>query len=248
MISGAEASRIGRALESVADWTSEIIIVLNADVSDGTEEIAVQHGAKVFREPWKGHVAQKNSAAEKASQPWILGLDADEEVSPELREEMAAALKSPGSTAAFNFPRCTWFGGRWIRHGDWYPDRQTRLWRKDRAVWQGVNPHDRLEVDGPIVTLRAELRHYTAETLDQFVRKTLIYADIFAQECAARGRRISPFDLATRPAWRFVRGFFLRLGFLDGWQGLSIAWLGAFYTYLRYAKALEAQRKNPRPG
>ena len=130
IISGAEAQRIGRALESVAGWAGEIIVVLNEDARDGTEEIAVKHGAKVFREPWKGHVAQKNSAAQKAGQDWLLGLDSDEAVSPGLRDEIAAALaaeaKSP-QHAAFSFPRLTCYCGRWIRHGDWYPDRGVRL-------------------------------------------------------------------------------------------------------------------------
>jgi glycosyltransferase involved in cell wall biosynthesis len=150
MISGAEARRIGRALESVAGWTGEIIVVLNEDVRDGTEEIALKHGAKVFREPWKGHVAQKNSAANKAGQDWILGLDADEEVSAELRQEIATTLQNPAAAvgkAAFSFPRLNYYCGRWIRHGDWYPDRKTRLWRRGKGRWGGEDPHDRLEVE-----------------------------------------------------------------------------------------------------
>ena len=121
LISGVEAHRIGRALESVAGWTSDIVVVLNEDVRDGTEEIARNHGARVFREPWKGHVAQKNSAAAKAAQPWILGLDTDEVVSPELREEIVRRFARPGGAepfAAYSFPRCTFYLGRWIRHGD----------------------------------------------------------------------------------------------------------------------------------
>src|SRR6186997_2501165 len=107
MISGAEAHRIGRALASVSDWVSEIIVVLNDEVVDGTEQIAIKHGARICREPWKGFIGQKNSATEKASQPWLLGLDADEEVSPELREEIeaAASRESVDAPAAYEFPR-----------------------------------------------------------------------------------------------------------------------------------------------
>src|SRR5512147_1629823 len=123
IISGPEARRIGRALESVAGWAAEIILVLNQDVADGTDEIATQHGARVFREPWKGFAGQKNSAAEKATQPWLLNLDADEVVTPELAAEIAATIGRPSiSHAAYDFPRCTFYCGRWIRHGDWYPD------------------------------------------------------------------------------------------------------------------------------
>src|SRR5437762_730059 len=147
LISGAEAHRIGRALESVVAWTSEIIVVLNEEVRDGTEEIAGQFGAKVFREPWKGHIAQKQSAAKKASQPWILGLDADEVISGPLREEIARLFDRPDVVirfAAYSFPRCAFYCGRWIRHGDWYPDRQKRLWQRGRARWGGIDPHDKL--------------------------------------------------------------------------------------------------------
>ncbi|HZT23127.1 MAG TPA: glycosyltransferase family 2 protein [Verrucomicrobiae bacterium] len=136
LIAGNEARRIRRALESVAGWTSEIIVVLNDDVNDGTDKIAESFGAKVFREPWKGHIAQKNSAAARAGAEWILGLDADEAVSPELREEIEKRFAAPENLqpfAAFSFPRCTFYCGRWIRHGDWYPDRQIRLWRRGIA-------------------------------------------------------------------------------------------------------------------
>ena len=244
MISGAEADRIGRALESVAGWTSEIIVVLNEEVRDGTEEIARKFGAKVFREEWKGHIAQKNSAAAKASQAWILGLDADEVVSPELREEIQRTLADQtkaGRFAAHRFPRCTFYYGRWIRHGDWYPDPQIRLWQRGRAEWGGIDPHDRLEVTGEIGNLRAELLHHSMESIEHQIQKTIRYANDFAAQCRARGRRVGFLDLMFRPPWSFCRGFIFKLGFLDGWRGLSIAWMTAFYTFLRYFKALEAQ-------
>ena len=140
MVSGAEAHRIGRALESVADWASEIIVVLNEEVADGTDALAARFGAKIFREPWRGFIAQKNSAAEKATQPWLLNLDADEVVSPELQREIAATVQGEENPlAACEFPRCTFYCGRWIRHGDWYPDRVLRLWRRGTARWLAKN-------------------------------------------------------------------------------------------------------------
>jgi hypothetical protein len=251
IISGAEASRIGRTLDSVAGWTAETLVVLNEEVADGTDEVAKARGATVFREPWKGHVAQKNSAAEKATQPWILALDSDEVVSATLRQEIERALGSQPAAAlpaAFAFPRCSLFQGRWIRHGDWYPDRQTRLWQRGRARWGGVDPHDKIQVEGPVGRLRGDLLHYAAETFDQQMRKTLVYANLFAAQAVAGGRPPGFLDLALRPPWRFVRGYFLRLGFLDGKAGLSVAWMGAAYTFLRYGKAIEAQRsREPDP-
>jgi glycosyltransferase involved in cell wall biosynthesis len=247
MISGAESSRIGRALASVAGWTRQIVVVLNQEVMDGTDRIAARHGAEIHREPWKGHIAQKNSAAQKATQEWVLGLDADEEVSTPLRQEIHASLTEAGRTggiAAFSFPRRTWYCGRWIGHGDWYPDRQVRLWRRGSATWGGINPHDKLLVNGRIAKLRADLHHYTNDSVTQHVRKIIPYADEFVRQSVANGYSAGKIDLFVRPFWRFFRAYFLRLGFLDGWQGYYIAWLNAFSSVTRYARLLEP-KPNP---
>ena len=248
IVSGAEARRIGRALASVADWAGEIIVVLNEEVHDGTEEICVRHGAKVFREPWKGFVGQKNSAAAKATAPWLLNLDADEAVTPELAAEIAAVVSAPGEMCAvYEFPRCTFYCGRWIRHGDWYPDRVRRLWRRGAARWTGAEPHADLETDGTIGRLHSDVRHYAMETINHQIQKTVEYADDFARNSTEQGRTVSNFDLLFRPAWRFLRGYVFKLGFLDGWQGFTIAWLTSFYTFLRYVRAREAQLSKQAP-
>ena len=247
MISGAESQRIGRALESVAEWASEIVIVLNADVNDGTEEIARRHGAKIFREPWSGYVAQKSSAAQKATQDWLLGLDADEVVSAALRQEIQGLFgerKQLEQFAAFSCPRLTMFCGRWIRHGDWYPDHTIRLWRKTLAEWGGVDPHARLIVRGEVRKLRSDLLHYNAETIDRQIAKIAGFSGDFVRHIQANGGRTTWWDLAFRPAWRFARCYFLRLGFLDGWPGYYIAWMTAFQTVTRYAKVREAEGKS----
>lgn len=241
MISGAEARRIGRALASVAEWTSEMVVVLNQETSDGTEAVSAAAGAKVFREPWRGFIHQKNSAADKAGQPWLLGLDADEVVSDALRQEITDLFAPAPTGGAYSFPRRSLYLGRWIGHGDWYPDYCARLWAKGRARWGGVDPHAELRTEGPAVKLRHDLLHYTAETLEQQVTKTVRYAEDFARHCAQTGRTVRTSDLVFRPLWRFARGYFLKRGFLDGWQGYSIACMTAFYTFLRYAKAREAQ-------
>jgi glycosyltransferase involved in cell wall biosynthesis len=244
LISGAEAHRIGRALESVADWAAEIIVVLNEEVTDGSEVIAQRHGASVFREPWKGHIAQKNSAAARANQPWVLGLDADEVVSAPLRTEIAALFEPAGRAetfAAYSFPRRSFYCGRWIRHGDWYPDRQTRLWQRGRAKWTGMDPHDKLVVEGPTGRLRADLLHFSNESIARQIAKIAPYQTGFVAQRVAAGRSAGLFELAVRPSWRFVRAYFLRLGFLDGWQGFYIARLTAFSTLTRYALVREAE-------
>jgi glycosyltransferase involved in cell wall biosynthesis len=242
MISGAEAPRIGRALESVAAWAREIVIVLNEQVNDGTAEIAGRYGARVVREPWRGFIPQKNSSAEKANQPWLLNLDADEVVSPELAAEIAVTVsaENPGPTA-YEFPRCTYYCGRWIRHGDWYPDRVLRLWRRGSARWTGEEPHAHLQVEGRVGRLRSDLLHFTNDTIAQHVQKIIPYSEGFLNHNLAEGRAPTTFDFAVRPFWRFMRAYILRLGFLDGWQGYYIAWLNAFSAATRYARLRESQ-------
>jgi glycosyltransferase involved in cell wall biosynthesis len=246
LISGAEVLRIGRALESVADWTSEIVVVLNEDVADGTDRVAARYGAKIFREAWKGHIAQKNSAMQKATQEWVLGLDTDEVVSPEFREEIEGLFATRSELerfAGFGFPRLTFFCGRWIRHGDWYPDRGTRLWRRGLAEWGGVNPHDKLLVRGAVGDLKGPLLHFNAAGVNEQIAKISSYSDSFVENALEHRHRVTWLDLVVRPCWRFLRGYLLRLGFLDGWQGYYIAWMTAFYTVTRYAKVREARTR-----
>lgn len=244
MISGAEAARIGRALESVASWAEEIIIVLGDEVTDETEAIARRYGAKVFREPWKGFIGQKNSAAEKAGQPWLLNLDADEVVPPALAAEIAQVVQSESSThAAYEFPRCTFYCGRWIRHGDWYPDRVLRLSRRGSAHWVGTEPHARLEVLGSVGRLRSDLEHHSNENIARQISKIAPYQTEFVKLRVERGRTAGLFELVVRPGWRFVRAYFFRLGMLDGWQGFYIAALTSFSTLTRYTLVREREQQ-----
>jgi glycosyltransferase involved in cell wall biosynthesis len=244
LISGSEAHRIRRALASVTGWTREIVIVLNEDVTDGTDKIAAEFDSKIFREPWKGYAAQKNSAARKAGQEWILSLDADEAISPQLRAELIQTF-APGNlssqNAAYSFPRCTLYCGRWIRHGDWYPDRKVRLWRRNRAEWRGQSVHETVVVDGEVGRLKNDLWHYSMESLNHHLKKSITYSDLFARQRLESGKKSRGMDLWFRPWWRFLRGYILRRGFLDGWQGYAVARLAAQEVFLRYAKVREAQ-------
>jgi len=253
MISGAEAHRIGRTLESVAGWTTDLIAVLNTEVADGTDALIERFGGKVFREPWKGFIGQKNSAAAKANQPWLLNLDADEVVTPLLREEIESAVRADGrGCAAFEFPRCTFFCGRWIRHGDWYPDRVLRLWRREAAVWAGEEPHARLAVEGGIGRLRGDLLHYSNDSVNGTLAKIGPYSDYYVKRRLTAGRGgTDRWDMFGRPLWKFLRAYVLRRGFLDGWPGYYIAWMNAFSTVTRHAKVLEARLSGvpaPDPG
>ena len=249
IISGNEAHRITPTLQSVAAWASEIIVVLNDTVNDGTDKIVESFGGKVFREPWGGFVQQKNFAADKCTQDWLLNLDADEVISLELAEEIKNLFTVSGESqnhVAYDFPRCTLFYGRWIRHGEWYPDRNLRLWRRGRGSWGGVEPHARVVITGDqIGHFTGELMHYSMESIDHMLGKGMKYSDDFAAQCQKTGRRVTVTDLFVRPPWRFLRGYVFKLGFLDGWRGLTIAWMAAFYTFLRYLKAYEQQNRQP---
>lgn len=251
MIAGAEAERIGQSLSAVVEWVFDVHVVINDDVNDETESIARTLGATVYRESWKGHIDQKNSAAAKATQPWILALDADEVVSAELRGDIQSLFRSPDrleQNAAWCFPRTTEVCGRFIKHGDWYPDRQTRLWKKGSAKWGGVNPHDKLEVRGSVGKLGGDLLHYGVLSLNQQLAKIPSYSDQFVVNRMSKGRRASWLDLWFRPFWTFFRGYVIRLGFLDGWQGYYVARMNAFTALTRYAKlraAHETQDPNP---
>jgi glycosyltransferase involved in cell wall biosynthesis len=250
VIAGNEARRIRRALDSVAGWVAEIVVVIDDKVTDGTDKIAESYGAKVFCRPWEGHAVHRNFASEKATQPWLFALDVDEVVSPELREEIVRAVSDAPADAnppvAYGFPRCTFYHGRWIRHGDWYPDRKVRLWRRGGGRWEG-SPHEKLMVQGRVEWLRGDLLHYSLETLEEQIKKTISTADYFLQQCEARGRKVGLADIVFRPWWSFFRSYFLRGGFLNGWQGYVIAWMTAFYTFVRYTKVYLAQHSPSQP-
>ena len=242
LVAGNEAHRIRPALDSVKDWVSEIVLAIDDKVTDGTDKIAAGYGAKIVSQPWRGHAAHRNFATAQASQPWLFALDADEVVSGPLREEILAAFQKHGSQppAAYSFPRLSYFCGRWIRHGNWYPDRKVRIWRRETGEWEG-DPHEKLVVRGAIVPLHANLLHYSNENIDHLLGKIGQVSTQFVRQCQSRRRRTRWTDLAIRPFWKFFRAYILRAGFLDGWPGYFIAWMESFSTVTRYAKVIEAE-------
>ena len=247
LIAGKEAHRLGRTLESVKAWVSELVLVIDDKVTDGTDKVGESHGARVFCQPWRGHAAHRNFATEQATQPWILAIDADEVVSDRLREEIMALFQAGAANdlpVAFSFPRLSFFCGRWIRHGNWYPDRKVRLWRKGQAQWQG-NPHEKLMLQGNARRLRGDLLHFSNESIDQLLGKISLVSTLYVGRAQAQGKQAGWVDLLVRPWWKFFRAYVIRLGFLDGWQGYYIAWMESFSTATRYAKAMDAQQNKP---
>ena len=236
-----EAQNLPRCLASVQGWVAEVIVALN-DTTDASESIARAAGAQVHHLPWQGYRDTKNAALALAAHNWVLSLDADEEVSPALRANIAALFSDADQYSGARFPRKVWFIDRWITHGDWYPDYCLRLFRRDRARWGGdAFVHERIECEGDIATLRGDLHHFSFPSLSSHVAKINPFADLFLRQQQARGVRFSLSAAVVRPGWRFFRAYLLRRGFLDGFPGLYIAWATAFGTFVRYSRLFEAE-------
>jgi glycosyltransferase involved in cell wall biosynthesis len=240
IIAGAEAHRIARCLASVAPWTSEIVVVINPEVQDATDKIAAEYGAKIQRHPFEGFREQKNFVLTQANQPWVLSLDADEEVSTELRESIENFFAGDDKRfAAAQFARKVWFLGRWITHGDWYPDRVLRLFRRDAGKWAGSAEHCVVETLGAVTTLGGDLLHYSNPDISSYVNKINYFADVYLRRQLEQKARWSAPDAVARAAWRFVRAYFVRLGFLDGYPGFFIAASTAYATLVRHSRLFE---------
>ena len=238
-----EAANLPRCLASVQGWVTEIVIALN-DTTDESEAVAKKYGAVVHHLLWQGYRDSKNAVLALAQQAWVLSLDADEEVSPGLRDALAAFLARPDRDqfAGARFPRQVWFIDRWIRHGDWYPDLSLRLLHRGQARWGGdAFVHEKVECDGPVATLTGDLLHHSFPTLASHVAKINPFADLFVQQQQAKGKRFSVAAAIFRPGWRFFRAYVLKLGCLDGYPGFYIAWATAFGTFVRYSRLYEAE-------
>lgn len=237
-----EEAKIARAIESFtcdgACCVDEIVVV-DSGSTDRTCEIAESLGARVIREPWRGYAGQKNFAAESAAHEWVLSIDADECLTPELAREILAlknAANEP-AVAGFTMPRLAHYLGRWIRHSGWYPDRKIRFYDRRRGRWHGEYVHESVRAEGPVAELQGDLLHYTCDSLSEHLRTLDRYTTLAAREVRARGKSRSLVRLALDPVWTFFRSWILQRGFLDGFQGLAIAWMAALYTFLKYAKA-----------
>jgi glycosyltransferase involved in cell wall biosynthesis len=234
-----EERNIARAIRSLG--CGDEILVVDSGSSDRTRETAAELGARVIEEPWRGYAAQKNFAAASASNDWILSLDADEEVTAELADEITALKTTEPKFDGWTMPRLARYLGRWIRHSGWYPDRKVRLYHRDRGSWQGEYVHESVKVNGNIGELNGDLLHYTCDSLSQHLRTLDRYTTLAAQELAASGKRVPLRRLIVDPSWSFVRSYLLERGFQDGAQGLTIAAMASFYTFAKYAKARERQ-------
>lgn len=228
-----EADRIEDCLRSVR-FCDEIIVV-DSHSTDSTRELASRSGARVVERDWPGYRSQKQFAIESAAHDWVLCLDADERVSESLRAEIEA-LREGGfrGCAGWYVPRITDYFGRFLRHGNAYPDRLIRLFDRRRGGWTGYEIHENTTVTGRVGRLRGHLEHFSYRSLTDHHNRMQRYADLMATALYARGKRCGLGKVVINPQWRFVRGYFLRLGFLDGWRGLVFALVEANYVRRKY--------------
>jgi glycosyltransferase involved in cell wall biosynthesis len=243
-----EEANIGRTLASVS-WADERIVV-DSGSTDCTCDIARQHGARVFQESWKGYAAQKNSAIAKATSDWVLSLDADEEVAPELALEITSAVNSADSADGYYIPRRNLFLGRWMRHGGFYPDRKLRLFKKGKGAFQHREVHENLKVEGVTSNLSAALVHNSYPTLTGYISSMNHYSSLGAEVARTKrprlGRSFPGFvaNVFFRPVLSFCWNYIVRGGFLYGREGLLLHLYHNIYVSWKYAKVWESQRSS----
>lgn len=228
-----EQDRIEACVRSVG-FCDEVIVV-DAHSTDATRERAAALGARLIERDWPGYRSQKQFAVDAASSDWVLCIDADERVSPALRAEIER-LREAGfaGLAGCSLPRITDYFGRFLRHGNAYPDRLVRLFDRRRGRWVGQEIHENTRVEGRIARLRGPLEHYAYRDLADHHRRMQRYAELMAAALYARGKRCGLGRVLVNPLWRFVRGYGLRLGFLDGWRGLVFALVESNYVRRKY--------------
>lgn len=237
-----EEKRIGRALGAVS-WADEIVVVDSGSV-DHTMEEARRQGAKVFQRKFDDFASQKNFALEKASEEWVLFLDADEIVTGSLAKEAAEAVK----TDAFNgyrVPRTNVIFGRAMKYGGHHGDSHLRLFRKGAAHFEGPI-HERAVVKGNVGRLKSPIMHYSTETVREYLVKLEIYTDLEAHLLLKSGKKVTAIDMALKPCLKFFKQYFLQGGFLDGIEGFMFYRLSMFYSFVKYAKYFELRREGRR--
>lgn len=236
-----EERNIARCLRSVA-FCDEVVVV-DAESSDRTLEICREHTDRVYTQPWRGYAEQKNFAVGLARGEWVLSVDADEEVTPELRREIESLLAANCRLDALSVPRKTLHSGRWIRYGGWYPNRLVRLFRKARGRWEGPEVHERWLTDGEVGQLNEPLLHHSFDSFSDQVRRNDHYSTLGALALFKQGKRFSLPQLLFRPISKFLETYVLKRGFLDGYPGFVIAVSAAYSVFLKWAKLWELENE-----
>jgi glycosyltransferase involved in cell wall biosynthesis len=234
-----EEQNIERCLKSVEDIADEIVVV-DSFSKDKTESICNKYNVRFIQNKFDGHIQQKNFAVEQATYDYVLSLDADEELSKELKSSILQ-VKSSFNADGYYFNRLNNYCGQWIKHSGWYPDKKLRLWDRRKGKWGGENPHDRYEMvqGADIKHIKGDLLHYTYYSVSQHIAQMNKFTDIGALSAFNKGRRISLLQIIVSPLWRFVRDYFIKLGILDGFYGFVVCIVTAHFTFIKYVKIRE---------
>lgn len=235
-----EEKNIARCLDSLDGLVDEIIVVDSLS-TDKTKEICLQRNVRFIEQKFLGYRDQKNFAYNLAKYDYVLSLDADEALSPELYREIEK-IKNQFDCAGYDFNRLTNYNGQWIRHCGWYPDNKVRLVKKDCGQWGGGNIHEGLDVTGSIGHLTGDLYHYSYESISSHVIQTNKYSTMEAQILFEKGKRATVVKLVTRPPYQFIKDYFFKLGFMDGRYGFVICFINSLYVLLKYAKMLDLEK------
>lgn len=235
-----EEDKIARCLESLKDVADEIVVV-DSFSTDKTPEICKKFGVRFMQHAFEGHIQQKNYALDQCEFEYVLSLDADEALSPELRDSLLKAKKTLDSNG-YRFNRLTDYNGFWVRHCGWYPDTKLRLVKKNIARWEGLNPHDILKLkEGKETFLHGDLLHYSYDSIEDHIQQTNKFTTIAAKAAYDSGVRSSLFKIVTRPILKFLKDYFLKLGFLDGRRGFIICTINSLSAFLKYSKLYDLQ-------
>lgn len=236
-----EGENIHECLASL-HWVQEIVVV-DAESQDNTVALSREFTDKIFVRPWEGYAAAKQFALAQCSGDWVLWIDADERVTPELRQEICDVLLNAPQCVGYELPRLANFLGRWIMHGGWYPGYVLRLFRRENASFNNRRVHEGVEIKGKIGRLQNHLLHYTDRDIRRYFEKFNRYTSLAAEELHRKGRRWQWWDLLFRPPWMFLRMYVFKTGFLDGVPGFILACFSAAYVFTKYAKLWEIEKK-----
>lgn len=239
-----EEKRIARCIESVQTFADEIVVV-DSFSNDATERICKQYGVVFFQHKFEGYIEQKNFALTKATHDFVFSIDADEEVSEQLAAGIIS-IKNKTLADAYSMNRLNIYCGKPIHHSGWYPDRKIRLFNRSKCKWGGTNPHDRIEMQqGTTVQhLKGDLIHYSYESITDHVAQQNRFTDIASRQLFEKGKRATLLDIYVRPLWKFIRDYFINLGFLDGYFGFVVCKISAHSVFLKYIKLKQLQSKN----
>lgn len=236
-----EAANIARCVASLS-FCDEVLVV-DSGSTDDTVAIAKAQGAKVFQKEWIGYGPQKNYANSLTDCEWVLSLDADEEVTHELREEILRTIASPDAKAAYSVPRRTIHSGQWIRYGGWYPNRVIRLFRRELGQWTDSPVHERWETTGATGELASDLNHYSFRDIADQVSRNNVYSTLGARKLKEEGGKFTVWKLLFKPVSKFIETYVIKRGFLDGYRGFIISVSAAYSVFLKWAKLWEVERE-----